>query len=411
MKQKEFTKLYNNLKPNYEVPNPMDFHFNSPKKSVQKLTYYIRKANERDNSEGKINKQIETFFYSPDTYFSSASPIRLGKKPEITDISFDLKSTKNIIKKNVLNTSSYSRQISSLIKPSKDRDRDKDKDKNGPKFDTAKFEVIDNKRLDSIFNSYRERINSKKSNSSYKYSNYDNLPVNISLQLNDQQKKILEQKNKNRQDKYILNYLSRRIHKNEKDLLMNKVDNYLYKKEIINKMENNNSFDETKDRFIWTTSLRNSDKLKGVRRTLVNMNTDKNPFWGFLVEKSPNYQQTSLRPGIDLKIKNLRNFVEKAKASSEVNKNNINSIKNLDDINIKGEDLFNLEYNREMSSKKKKILHKAFVENGKIVLNNDINKVFGKETFYKNYDNNDSNFYPLQTNENMKSLNTIASNN
>ena len=309
----------------------------------------------------------------------------------------------------MLNTSSFSRQIPALSRLSKDKDRDKDK--NGPKLDTDKFEVIDNKRLDSIFNSFRERINSQKSNSSYKYNNYNNLPENISLQLNDQQKKILDQRNKNKQNRYILNYISKKTHTNEKDLLMNKVDNYLYKKEIINKIENNNSFDETKDRFIWTTSLRNSDKLKGVRRTLVNMNTDKNPFWGILVEKSPNYQLTSLRPGIDLKTKNLANFVEKAKASSEVNKNNINSIKNLDDINIKGEDLFNLEYNREMSSKKKKILHKAFVENGKIVLNNDINKVFGKETFDKNYDNNDSYFYPLQTNENMKSLNTIVSNN
>ena len=410
MKQKEFTKLYSNLRPNHEVPKPMEFLFNSSNKSLPKLTYYVRKANERDKSEGKINKQIETFFYSPDTYFSPSSPIRLGRKPEIADISIDFKkSSKNIAKKNMLNTSSFSRQIPALSRLSKDKDRDKDK--NGPKLDTDKFEVIDNKRLDSIFNSFRERINSQKSNSSYKYSNYNNLPENISLQLNDQQKKILDQRNKNKQNRYILNYISKKTHTNEKDLLMNKVDNYLYKKEIINKIENNNSFDETKDRFIWTTSLRNSDKLKGVRRTLVNMNTDKNPFWGFLVEKSPNYQQTSLRPGIDLKTKNLANFVEKAKASSEVNKNNINSIKNLDDINIKGEDLFNLEYNREMSSKKKKILHKAFVENGKIVLNNDINKVFGKETFYKNYDNNDSYFYPLQTNENMKSLNTIASNN
>ncbi len=409
MKQKEFTKLYSNLRPNYEVPKPMDFLFNSPKKNVHKLTYYVRKANERDNSEGKINKQIETFFYSPDTYFSAASPVRLGKKPEITDISIDLKSTKNVVKKNVLNTSSYSRQFSALTRLSKDRDRDKDK--NGPKLDTEKFEIIDNKKLDSIFNSFREKINSKKNDSSNRYSNYNSLPANISLQLNDQQKKILDQRNKNKQNRYISNYISKKTHTNEKDLLMNKVDNYLYKKEIINKIENNNSFDETKDRFIWTTSLRNSDKLKGVRRTLVNMNTDKYPFWGFLVEKSPNYQQTSLRPGIDLKTKNLANFVEKAKASSEVNKNNINSIKNLDDINVKGEDLFNLEYKREMSSKKKKILHKAFVENGKIVLNNDINKVFGKETFYKNYDNNDSYFYPLQSSENMKSLYTITSNN
>ena len=410
MKQKEFTKLYSNLRPNYEVPKPMDFLFNSPKKSVQKLTYYVRKANERDNSEGKINKQIETFFYSPDTYFSAASPVRLGKKPEITDISLDLKSTKNVIsKKNVLNTSSFSRQISALTRISKDRDRERDKA--GPKFDTEKFEIIDNKRLDSIFSSYRKKINSKKSNSSYKYDNYNDLPTNISLQLNDQQKIILGQRNKNRQNMYILNYLSKKTNTKEKDLLMNKVDNYLYKKAIINKIENNSSFDEAKDRFIWTTSLRNSDKLKGIRRTLVNMNTDKLPFWGFLVEKSPNYQQTSLRPGIDLKTRNLANFVEKAKASSEVNKNNINSIKNLDDINIKGEDLFYLEYKREMSSKKKKILHKAFVENGKIVLNNDINKVFGKETFYKNYDNNDSNSYPLHTNENMKSLYSITTNN
>ena len=410
MKQKEFTKLYSNLRPNYEVPKPMDFLFNSPKKSVQKLTYYVRKANERDNSEGKINKQIETFFYSPDTYFSAASPVRLGKKPEITDISLDLKSTKNVIsKKNVLNTSSFSRQISALTRISKDRDRERDKA--GPKFDTEKFEIIDNKRLDSIFSSYRKKINSKKSNSSYKYNNYNDLPINISLQLNDQQKIILGQRNKNRQNRYILNYLSKKTNTKEKDLLMNKVDNYLYKKAIINKIENNSSFDETKDRFLWTTSLRNSDKLKGIRRTLVNLNTDKLPFWGFLVEKSPNYQQTSLRPGIDLKTRNFANFVEKAKASSEVNKNNINSIKNLDDINIKGEDLFNLEYKREMSSKKKKILHKAFVENGKIVLNNDINKVFGKETFYKNYDNNDSNSYPLHTNENMKSLYSITTNN
>ena len=64
-----------------------------------------------------------------------------------------------------------------------------------------------------------------------------------------------------------------------------------------------------------------------------------------------------------------------------------------------------------MSSKRKKILHKAFVENGKIVLNTDINNVFGKETFYKDYNNNDSNIYPLYSSENRKSLNTITFNN
>lgn len=174
------------------------------------------------------------------------------------------------------------------------------------------------------------------------------------MQLNEQQKRILTQKNNNKQNRNILHYLSKKTHTNEQDLLMNKVDNYLYKKEIINKIENNNSFDEAKDRFIWTTSLRNSEKLKGIRRTLVNFNTDKYPFWGYLVEKSPNYQLTSLRPGIDFRSRNLSNFINKAKARSEFNENSINIVKNLDNINIKGKNLLNLEYNREMSSKRKK---------------------------------------------------------
>ena len=405
MKQTEFHKLYKNLRPNNEVPKSTDYIFNTPKINNRGVTFYIRKANERDNSEGKINEKIDTFFNSPETYFSSEFPISLGRKPEITDISLDMKTLKKRPSKknnNALNTSTMSKALTKLSK---------DKDKNTPKFDTTKFEIIDNKRLDSIFNSFRERINSKKNNSYNKYNNDKNLPINISLQLNDQQKRILCHRNNNKQIKNILHYLSKKTHTNEHDLLMNKVDNYLCKKEIINKLENNNSFDENKDRFIWTTSLRNSEKLKGTRRTLVNMNTDKYPFWGYLVEKSPNCQLTSLRPGIDFRNRNLSNFINKAKARSEFNENSINSVKNLDNIDIKGKNLFNLEYNREMSSKRKKILHKAFVENGKIVLNTDINKFFGKETFYKNYDNNDSNIYPLYSSENRKSLNKITYNN
>jgi hypothetical protein len=405
MKQTEFSKLYKNLRPNYEVPKPIDFIFNTPKINNKGVTFYIRKANERDNSEGKINEKIETFFNSPETYFSNEFPISLGRKPEITDISLDMKTLKKRASKkniNTVNTSSMSKALSRLSK---------EKDKTVPKYDTTKFEIIDNKKLDSIFNSFRERIKSKKNNSYNKYNNDTNLPINISLRLNDQQKRILNQKNNYKQVKNILHYLSKKTHTNEQDLLMNKVDNYLCKKEIINKIESNNSFDETKDRFIWTTSLRNSEKIKGTRRTLVNLNTDKYPFWGYLVEKSPNCQLTSLRPGIDFRSRNLSNFIKRAKARSEFNENSINSIKNLDNIDIKGKNLLNLEYNREMSSKRKKILHKAFVENGKIVLNTDINNVFGKETFYKDYDKNDSNIYPYYSSEKRQSLNTIDYNN
>ena len=38
-----------------------------------------------------------------------------------------------------------------------------------------------------------------------------------------------------------------------------------------------------------------------------------------------------------------------------------------------------------MISKRIKILHKVFIENGKEILDTDINEVFGPETIYKNY--------------------------
>ena len=42
-----------------------------------------------------------------------------------------------------------------------------------------------------------------------------------------------------------------------------------------------------------------------------------------------------------------------------------------------------------------KILHKAFIDNGRIILKTEINNVFGKQTFYKNYDKNV--YKPLNT--------------
>ena len=124
---------------------------------------------------------------------------------------------------------------------------------------------------------------------------------------------------------------------------MNKIDNYLYKKEIVDNLDKNNNINETKDRYNWVTSLRNREKFNDVKRTLVNINTDKYPFWCFLIEKSQNFQQTTVRPGVDLNNRNFLRFIKKAKSNSNINENNINNLKNLDEISIKGENLFNIE--------------------------------------------------------------------
>ena len=59
----------------------------------------------------------------------------------------------------------------------------------------------------------------------------------------------------------------------------------------------------------------------------------------------------------------------------------------MDKLIIKGRNLYNLEYKREiLDNKNNKIWHKVFMENGKTTSLADINKVYGHETFYKNYD-------------------------
>ena len=352
--------------------------------------------NEKETSTGEINKEIESYFYTPEKYFSPDSPIRLTKHPKLEDISLDLKSSKEKLRKNNLSNSlSVSKRITIV------------KEKYGnSKVDNSKYEIIDNKELNRIFNSYKDKINSRKNKTLFK-SISNNIPINILSPLKNQEKNILSQNKVNKKNKNILKYLSQKLHKKEKDLVMNDPDNYLYKREIINRLENNPIY-VTEDRYKWTTSLRNINKLKGIRKTLVNFNTDRNPFWSYLIEKGPKEHQTSVRPGLDLDNRNFIKFLKKVKTNSDINEDNINSVKNLDEINVKGKNLLKLEFDREMSSKKKKILHKAFVENGKIVLNTDINNVFGKETFYKNYDKNLLYFSPSNSTRNRIVLSTYS---
>ena len=386
---------FKDMKLNPEISKSYNCLFNSPLNNKNKV-YYVRKMNEKETSTGEINKEIESYFYTPEKYFSPDSPIKLTKLQQIEDISLDLKSSKEKLRRNNLSNSlSVSKRFTTF------------KEKSGnSKVDNSKYEIIDNKELNKIFNSYKNKINSQRNKSLFK-SNSNNIPINILSPLKNQEKNLLSQNKVNKKNKNILKYLSQKLHKKEKDLVMNDPDNYLYKREIINRMESNPKF-VTEDRYKWTTSLRNINKLKGIRKTLVNFNTDRNPFWSYLIEKGPNEHITSVRPGLDLDNRNFMKFLKKVKTNADLNEDNINSVKNLDEINVKGKNLLKLEFDREMSSNKKKILHKAFVENGKIVLNTDINNVFGKETFYKNYDKNVIYFSPNNSTRNRIALNTYS---
>ena len=82
-------------------------------------------------------------------------------------------------------------------------------------------------------------------------------------------------------------------------------------------------------------------------------------------------------------------------------------MENLDQISIRGENLYDLEYNREMNSDCRKIIHKSFIDNGKVIMYKDVNNIFGYETIYKNYfGRNKRSFYNriLLNSQSMKNL-------
>ena len=349
-------------------------------KSVTKSmkVLFIKKINIDKSKE--INKSIKNYFYNPEEYFSTNSPIRFGKKAEITDISY-MKNKKYTKRPTMLNNSSSSKSRGLITKAEKEKERN-------TIFDHNKFELLDNIRLKYVFDSFKKRINQKKKENYLKYNNSSSLPLNVNVSLRTQQDSLNKIKLNKINNEHLEKYLTKRSKKTRDDLMLNKIDNYLYQKEIIKNIENKKIMSENTSRREWILSLRRPLKIKGVRRSIINVNTDKFPFFSYLIEKSNDLKEISVKPGINLNNKHLKKLVKNAKSTNSINEKQIDRLKNLDDIKIEGKDLWNIEYEREINSQKKKILHKAIIDNGRLILNTEINNVFGRKTFYKDYDKN-----------------------
>ena len=90
----------------------------------------------------------------------------------------------------------------------------------------------------------------------------------------------------------------------------------------------------------------------------------------------------------------------------------LKNVENLDQISIRGENLYDLEYNREMNSDCRKIIHKSFIDNGKVIMYKDVNNIFGYETIYKNYNGrnkkNNNNRYTISGSQSIKDINSYT---
>ena len=378
----------------------------------------VRRMNKDEKNKKIINKEIEEYFSSPEKYFQKNSPITIGKKIYILDMNDPrlrrgkkLKTEKKMTTNFFNNLVNYNDELAYRFSKV---------DMKGKDFVdiNSKFEIIDNNRLKMIFDSYKIKdqkdnsINEKSqlSNlSDYSYSNkltaekffpkkikkiknpstsMDIIPKDIEKSLLFQTKKIKLYKLNEKRNNLMSKYLSKKTNKPLKNLLLNKIESYRFKKEVLNEIEYNKPFDEKYGKFKWNISLRRPDNFKGVRDSYINLKGERfMPFWSLVIERYPKQKELCVKPGYNLSKNEIKEFKRQNNQISSGKKNQYyKTVESLEDLSIEGKNLYNIEYKRELiDSKRKKILHKFFVENGKAISFSEVNNLYGNDIFCKDY--------------------------
>lgn len=359
----------------------------------KKKVLILHRLSQKENEKENIHKEIESFFNSTNKFLSPTSKLVVGKKihfKEMTKINntpprrASISKKRNPQSKKTKGSSEQPSYLRSGILNLMD-------DFTSQNDLTNHVEIIDNKKLKCIFDSFKEystksSANDSKSNLKILTSPSCTIPQHLKSKLSFQSKNLEEKEKNERKISKVSKYVSHKSHKSECDLLMNRIDCFRVKKEILNNYENSKPLDQKYGRYKWVMSLRRPERFHGSREAYVNLNTDANPFWAVVRERYPQEKTISIKPGSNLKQKEFIHFLSNPYLSSSINgENSIKIVENIDDLTIKGTDLYELEYNEAMSTKGNKILHKVFFDNGKAILEKDVNDLFGDKMIYKNY--------------------------
>ena len=383
---------------------------NLTKNKNQSRTLLLNKLYISNSQINNIKAKISEFFLSPDKFLEDNNKILINRKINLKRIiPIDLQEKQNLQKQHgkkdsfsLKNTSAKSSNLRAISNHKNNNMISKDENSNISLL--KNFEVIDKEKLKSIFISFKNSKQTRnkknkiltdedskdiKSKFFSEADNTKNIPSSISSYLDVQNRRLIKKKNIDKKSRETSKYLSRKLHKKENDLLFNSVHLYRFKKEILGKENAKDNYNNVNNLqsylFKWTSSLRRPQNFYGKRESYINVSIDTNPLWSIVVEKYPITKEISIKSGYDLdNNQEYKEFIRKKNIDNDTIKN----LESLDTIEISGKKLYDLEYEREMSSNNSKILHKVFVDNGKVIMYKDVNNIFGHETIYKNYSNN-----------------------
>jgi len=226
---------------------------------------------------------------------------------------------------------------------------------------------INENDLNEIYFKFKNNFNEKYNNKNNNNNNYNKINMNKeNIKFHLQQITLKNFSKLKNLEKKLNKRLIKKSHKNSNDnLLMNKSQNFRIKNEFLNYLEKENkktkeiSFNE------WKMSLRDNNNIqsKNVNDDYKNNNSE--------IIRNPNKKDY------------LKNFLLK-KYDKNINSNLLKKVNSVDlyDIQIKGNNLLDLEYDMAKSIKGKKVINKFLYANE---VSKNLN--FTKNNFNKNKSN------------------------
>ena len=407
----------------------------NPLKKYDRQRYLmLRKIKLNDKNSKEISQEINDYFGLPEKYFQKNSPVTVGKKIILFDMNENRKRRGKKLKTEKNQGINLFNHLSAFAASFKGKTNSGILNNlmgiNKSKAElNQKFEIINNERLKLLFDSYKKvdnnlnmdssveksqsltsdrrsflygsnfeyktKLNEKKTINESNKNTEEKIPKDLKNGLNIQTKKLFLLKNSELKNKKFSKYLSKKANKSPDCLLLNRIDSFRYKKEMIKEIEYNKSTNEQLGRYKWNVSLRRPEHFRGKRETYVNLKGERfNPFWSLIIEKCPRQKNLCLKPDYVLsegEINELKKKDNYLNQNSEKSNQYLKTLENIDDLIVKGKNLYNLEYKREIiDSKNNKILHKVFMENGKVISLAEVNKIYKNDIFYKDYNSSNN---------------------
>lgn len=359
-----------------------------------KKTFLLHKINLSNHKN--YEKEIRNQFENIENYFDTSNKVIIGKKINFSSL--------NEIPEAGGRGGGFRRTMR-MKKTMKSEDLNCGSPNGNQK---TPYEILDDNSIKQYFEQIKQlsikNNNQKSLNKSLKY-----LPTNIQKNLRYQQNSLNNKKNNDNHVRSLSNYLISKTKKDQKQLLLNTINEFQIKRGIIKTIDNSVPFDKKYGVYNWNVSLRRPKNFVGTRTSMINIGTNSNPFWAIIREKNPSENEfvvktegNSYKNNIQ-KYKKLRlstdsnnkmitgdqltvnNYYYNTVATSSINdQKKIDILNDINTLSLCGKNLLNLEYDSALNMKGKILLKKKDVSNS----NNNVTQLL-HEKYYHETNNSD----------------------